>query len=126
MIKTTPKTINTPNIISEILIFRLYIIGSIKDAKKAPAENIDNAIDTLDCLIDSKKVIQCKATISPAIENLIMSFLVTRKLVFAIKTYTSIKNKAMAILNQTSGAESIVISFPNIPVKPAISTNTCK
>ena len=38
-------------------------MGSIKDAKNAPVENIANAIDTLDSSIAPKKVIQCKAII---------------------------------------------------------------
>ena len=44
-------------------------MGSIKDAKNAPVENIAKAIEILETLMDAKKVIQCKAIIIPAKEN---------------------------------------------------------
>ena len=48
----------------------------MKDAKKAPVENIAKVIEILDALMAAKKVIQCKAIITPAIENLIMLLVV--------------------------------------------------
>ena len=51
------------------MIFLLYKIGSMSEAKKAPVENIAKAMDILEAFMDAKKVIQCKAIIIPAKEN---------------------------------------------------------
>ena len=65
----TPQITKNPKIISTGLTFLLKKIGSIKEAKKAPVENIAKVIEIFDCSIASKKVIQCRAIITPAIEN---------------------------------------------------------
>ncbi|CAI8287923.1 MAG: Uncharacterised protein [Flavobacteriaceae bacterium] len=54
----TPQITKKPKIISTALTFLLKNIGSIKEAKKAPVENIARVIEILDCSIASKKVIQ--------------------------------------------------------------------
>ncbi len=48
VIKNTPKTTLNLNKISYQSTFRLKIIGSINDAKKAPVENIAKVMETLD------------------------------------------------------------------------------
>ena len=65
MIINTPITTRIPNIISYQITSRLKIIGSIKDAKKAPVENMESAIETLATFIDAKNVIQCNAIMTP-------------------------------------------------------------
>ena len=55
-----------------------------KEAKKAPVENIASAIETLDILIEPKKVIQCKAIIIPANTNFISDFRSTEILILTI------------------------------------------
>ena len=108
--------------ISYHIIFRLKKIGSIKDAKTAPVENIANAIDMFDCLIDSKKVIQCKAIIAPAIENLINVLISIAMFTFLNLMNSSIKTDAIIILYQTSDTALIDISSPKIAVNPAMKT----
>ena len=97
-------------------------MGSINDAKKAPVENIASAIEIFACLMDSKNVIQCKAIIIPAIENLAISKGLTFKSIFENLIKMNIKTAAMIIRNQTNGTEPILISSPRIAVKPAIKT----
>jgi len=118
----TPIIISIPKRISYQITVRLKIIGSIKDAKKAPVENIAKAMDILDSLIDPKKVIQCKAIIIPAIENLTIAFRETFMFTLVILIYKNIKTTAITILNQTKGIAFMVINSPKIAVKPAIKT----
>ena len=126
VINQTPKTTIAPNSISYQIILLLKNRGSINEVKKAPVENIANAIDMLDCSIDSKKVIQCKAIIVPAIKNLKMVLKSTTKLMRLNLKQISIIIAAINILNQTIGIEPIVINSPKIAVNPAIKTRKCK
>ena len=97
-------------------------MGSTREAKKAPVENMANAIEILACLMDSKKVIQCNAMKMPAIENFKMTTGLCLKFVLVAFTNKNINTTAITILNQTNGTEPMVISSPKIAVKPAIKT----
>ena len=65
-----PTVTKAPKIISYQIIFRLKMIGSMIDAKKAPVENIASAIEIFAALMAPKKVIQWSAIIIPAIKSL--------------------------------------------------------
>ena len=65
----TPTKTAIPRSNSYPIIRRLKIMGSTKDAKNAPVENMAKAIEILAAFIEAKKVIQCKAMIIPAIIN---------------------------------------------------------
>lgn len=94
----------------------------MNEAKNAPVENIASVIEMLEALIAAKKVIQCKAMIIPAIENLIIAFSGTLSVVFFSLINMNINTPAMVILYQTKGIASNDISSPKIAVNPAIST----
>ena len=123
-----------PNLFSEVGLSELKLAdgrhlkvsnfygASIKEAKKVPVENIANAIDIFACLIDSKNVIQCKAIIIPAIENLIKVLKSIVILTFLSFIKSNIKTEAITILYQTKGTALIDISSPKIAVNPAINT----
>lgn len=97
-------------------------MGSIREAKKAPVENIDRAIETLDSSIEPKKVIQCKAIITPANDNFNIFLGAILILVFVNLMKKNTKMTAIIIRYQTKGIALIVINSPNIAVKPAIKT----
>ena len=97
-------------------------MGSIKDAKNAPVENIAKAIEILETLMDAKKVIQCKAIIIPAKENWNKVFGDTDKFMPFNFIKTNIKRPAITILYQTSGMASSEINSPKIAVNPATNT----
>jgi len=97
-------------------------MGSIKEAKNAPVENMAKAIEILAWFIDSKKVIQCKAMMIPATENLAIVGIFTFKLIFENLMNANIKTVAMIMRYQTSGIEPILINSPRIAVNPAIKT----
>lgn len=99
-------------------------MGSIKDAKKAPVENIDNVMDTLAASMAAKKVIQCNAMITPAIENLIRDSFLIFSFILLNLIKINIKIAAITMRNQTNGIAVMDISFPKMAVKPAINTNT--
>ena len=69
MIRKIPIVTIKPKKSSYIMIFLLYKIGSMSEAKKAPVENIAKAMEILEAFMDAKKVIQCKAITIPAKEN---------------------------------------------------------
>ena len=98
----------------------------MKEAKKAPEENIAKAMETLAWLIASKNVIQCNAIKTPAPENCKNVFLSIFKLSLISFTYKNIKTPAIAILYHTKANEPMVISSPKIAVNPAIKTKKCK
>ena len=98
------------------------MIGSIKDAKKAPVENIARVIEILDNLIAAKKVIQCKAIKTPTKKNLIKLAIEIDSLIFLSFMNMNIIINAINIRYQTSGIASKEISSPNTPVKPAMKT----
>ena len=97
-------------------------MGSIKEAKKAPVENIVKAIETFDSSIEPKKVIQCNAIMIPAITNLNIFLGGILIFIFATFTKTNMMIEAIIILIQTSGTACIEINSPKIPVNPAINT----
>ena len=101
-------------------------MGSIKDAKKAPVENIAKAIEILATLMEAKKVIQCNAIIIPAKKNFSKIFGGTDKFMPFIFIKINIKRPAMIIRYQTSGMASSEINSPKIAVNPAINTKTCR
>ena len=70
----------------------------------------------------AKKVIQCKAMITPAIENLITAFSGTLSDIFLNLINRNMRTPAMVIRYQTKGIASIEMSSPKIAVKPAMST----
>ena len=49
----------------------------MKDAKKAPVENMASVTDTFDSSMEPKKVIQCRAMTIPARDNRTMPFIET-------------------------------------------------
>ena len=95
-------------------------IGSMIDAKKAPVLMVINATETFEVLIAKKKVIQCKAMITPPITNFIRIFLFTTNDLFESLIKMNRKTLANNILNQTKGMASIEISAPKIAVNPQI------
>ena len=95
----------------------------MSEAKKAPVENIAKAMDILEALMDAKKVIQCKAMIIPAIENLTKVLNGTLSDLFFSLIKRNINIPAMVIRNQTKGIASIEISSPKIAVNPAMNTS---
>ena len=101
-------------------------MGSIKDAKKAPVENIAKAIEILATLMEAKNVIQCSAIIIPPRENLIKVFGETDKFIPFIFIKTNIKTPAITIRYQTSGMASSAINSPKIAVNPARNTKKCR
>ena len=115
-----------PNKISYPMIFRLKNNGSIRDAKKAPVENIAKVIDIFETLIAAKKVIQCNAMMIPATERLKRTFNGTLKGFFLSIMYPNIKTAPILILYQTRGIASKEISSPNTAVIPAITTRKCR
>ena len=102
------------------------MIGSINDAKKAPVENMASAIEIFATSMAPKNVIQCKAIITPAMENLRISFEEAFSFTLAILIYPSIKIAAITMRNQTNGTAFIEISSPKIAVNPAMNTKKCK
>lgn len=98
----------------------------MKDAKNAPVENIAKAIEMFATLMAAKKVIQCKAIMIPAIENLAITLSGTLRDIFLSLININISNPAMVILYQTKGVASSEINSPRIAVNPAISTNKCR
>lgn len=124
VINNKPITTKTPNTISYIFIFLLKSTGSIKEAKKAPDENVASVMEILDWLMASKKVIQCKAIITPARANFKITFLGSRIAVLVMATNKNINSTAINILNQTNGMDPIDIKSPKMAVKPAINTKT--
>ncbi len=85
-----------------------------------------NAIDTLDCLIASKKKTQCAAIIKPTpmVFSIPMRFIL--KLFFITTKYTANEQVAKNMRYQTNCSEGMVISFPKIAVNPKMSTTKCK
>ena len=69
VIMKIPTITKTPKTISYQIILRLKMMGSIMEAKKAPVENMANAMEILAALIAPKNVIQCSAMIIPAINK---------------------------------------------------------
>lgn len=98
----------------------------MKEAKNAPVENMTKVMDTLETSIAPKKVIQCNATTIPAIANLKNVCRLILSFIFDILIKANIKNPAISMRNQTNGIALIVMSLPNIAVKPAIKTNKCR
>ena len=97
-------------------------MGSINDAKNAPVENITNVMEMFETSIAPKNVIQCRATTIPAIPNLKNVLSDMFSLIFDILINPNINIPAINIRNQTNGIAFIVISLPNIAVKPAMKT----
>ena len=79
------------------MILRLKKKGSMRDAKKAPVENIARVMDIFEALIAAKKVIQWSAIIIPASENLMRHLKVICKL-YLLK----IRNKKVTTINFNS------------------------
>ena len=100
--------------------------GSINDVKKAAVENIARVTEILDCSIASKNVIQCNAIISPKKEYLKNSFISILKLLLLTSIYNPNNIEPINILCQTITSEGLIISSPNIAVKPAINTKMCR
>jgi len=111
-----------PKKISYQIILLLKNIGSITEAKKAPVENIERAIEIFACLMDPKKVIQCRAIKIPAMENRANVLRLTLIFIPLNLINNNIKTPAIPILYHTRGTAFIEIRSPKIAVKPAIKT----
>lgn len=122
VIRKTPNIIKIPKKISYQITFLLKNMGSIKDAKKAPVENMAKAIEIFASLMDAKKVIQCSAIKIPAIENLTNSEKLMLRLTLLNLINRKIKINAITILNHTNDTAFIEMSSPRIAVNPAIKT----
>lgn len=98
----------------------------MKEAKNAPVENITKVMETLETSIAPKKVIQCNATTIPATANLKNVCRLILSLILDILINANMSIPASNMRNQTNGIALILISLPNIAVKPAIKTNMCR
>jgi hypothetical protein len=101
-------------------------MGSIKDVKKAPVENMARVIEILETLIAAKNVIQCKAMTMPAKKNFRMVLKETISEIFLILIKPNINRLAISMRYQTRGMASNEISSPRIAVNPAIKTRKCR
>lgn len=97
-------------------------MGSIRAVNKEPVAVAARAMETFDCLIASKKKIQCAAIIkpTPTVFKIPMRFIL--KLFFISNMYRANEKVAKNIRYQTNWSEGMVSSFPKIPVNPKIST----
>ena len=98
------------------------MIGSRKEVIKAPNDNIESVIETLETFIALKKKNQCKEIIRPQKNNLNKVFLEIINFLFNKGAKNSQDRVAINILYQTSFRESTDIKEPKIAVKPKIKT----
>ena len=101
-------------------------MGSMRDVKKAPVENMAKVIEILETLIAVKNVIQCKAMTMPAKKNFRMVLKGSRSEIFLILINTNIKTPAISMRYHTKGMASKEINSPKIAVNPAIKTRKCR
>lgn len=98
-------------------------MGSISEAKKAPVENMDSAMDMLEAFMAPKNVIQCRAIIMPATASRTNALGVIFVFTLANLTYINIKTEAISIRYHTKAMALMLISSPKMAVNPAINTN---
>ena len=123
---TIPVIINTPDSISSLEIGFLLISGSNTAVNKVSDDRHTSVTDTVDTLIAWKNNIQWPPTIAPVKKSLKKVLRLTLICCLLNLKYRNNVQKAISTRYQTKFTAVMVISLPNMPVKPHINTVKCK
>lgn len=125
-IKTIPSMIFIPAITSNLDMRLLLVKGSRIDVNSVMDDRQTSVTDTVDILIEWKNRIQCRPKIAPVKKSLRKALIVTLKLVFVATSQAKSDTDAIRTRYHTNCVAGIVMSAPNMPVKPQINTVKCK